>query len=490
MSTVIIGSGFSGLGAAIRLKREGIDDFVVLERAGDLGGTWRDNTYPGCGCDVESHLYSFSFALEPGWTHRFSRQPEIWKYLRRCSDEFGVTPHIRFNHEVTGAAWDEPVRRWRIDTSQGTMTAQYLVLAIGPFSTPVVPDVPGLEHFVGPAFHTARWDHRFDPSGRRVAVIGTGASAAQLIPEIQRQVAKLYVFQRTAPWVIPRRNVRIPGWHRFLYKRIPHLQRAVRSIIYAYRELPVFLFRHPEIMKYAQRAMGRQLKKSVADPALRAKLTPSFILGCKRTVLSSAYYPAIAQPNVEVITGGIREARARSIVGDDGIERSVDAIVFGTGFRPSDPPIARHVRGRQARSLSEVWLGSPRAHVSTTVTGFPNLFLLLGPNAGVGHGSVVYMAEAQIDHFIGALRYMRRHGIETVEPRAEAQAAFVAGVDQRMQGTVWTSGGCSSWYLDATGRNSLLWPDWSWSFYRRVATFRPAEYVALAPFTRAGDPGV
>jgi cation diffusion facilitator CzcD-associated flavoprotein CzcO len=473
----IIGSGFGGLGAAIRLKRDGIDEFVVLERAGDVGGTWRDNTYPGCACDVESHLYSFSFAPQPGWTWRYSRQPEIWLYLQRCARDFGLIPHIRFHHAVTSATWDERVRRWRIETSHGPITAQVLIMATGPFSEPMVPDLQGLERFEGMVFHSAQWDHAYDLTGKRVAVVGTGASAIQFVPEIQKKVARLHVFQRTAPWVMPRPDASIPeSWQR-LYQRVPILQRAVRFGIYLYREAWIVLFRRPSWMRRAQGLALRHLARAVADPALRVRLTPGYTMGCKRVLLSNDYYPALTQPNVEVVTGGIAEVRARSIVGNDGVERTVDAIVFGTGFRPTDPALAAHVRGREGRTLKDAWRGSPRAHVGTTVAGFPNLFMLLGPNTGLGHNSVVYMTEGQIEHVVGALRYMRAHGVDAIEPRAESQRAYVAAIDDRMRGTVWVAGGCASWYLDRTGRNSAIWPDSSWRFYRRAASFKPGEYV-------------
>jgi cation diffusion facilitator CzcD-associated flavoprotein CzcO len=475
----IIGTGFGGLGAAIRLKQEGIDDFVVLERSHDVGGTWRDNTYPGCACDVESHLYSFSFALEPGWSYRFSRQEEIWRYLQRCAREFGIERHIRFDHEVLGAAWDEDAARWRIETSHGPLIARVLVMATGPLSETIVPDLPGLRSFEGRAFHSARWDHTFDLTGQRVAVIGTGASAIQFIPAIQPKVARLYVFQRTAPWVVPRPDAPIPAWRRTLYRRVPFVQRSVRLLVYLYREWSVVLFRHPAAMRYFQRAAERHLQRSVPDPTLRAKLTPAYTIGCKRILLSNDYYPALTKPNVEVITAGVSAVHGHAIVDGSRVERPVDAIVFGTGFRPTDPPLAARVRGRGGRSMAEVWQGSPKAHRGTTLSGFPNLFMLLGPNTGLGHNSVVYMTEAQIAHLTGALRHMRRRGLDAIEPTAEAQQRYVAAIDRRMQGTVWVSGGCRSWYLDATGRNSTLWPDSSWSFHRQVSRFRPEEYQAV-----------
>ncbi|MET0397386.1 MAG: NAD(P)/FAD-dependent oxidoreductase, partial [Longimicrobiaceae bacterium] len=475
----IIGSGFAGLGAAIRLKGEGIDDFVVLERAGDVGGTWRDNSYPGCTCDVQSHLYSFSFAPNPDWTRSYSPQPEIQAYLRRCARDFGVLPHVRFGHEVRAAEWDDAALRWRVDTSAGPVTAHVLVMASGALSDPLVPDLPGLDTFRGAAFHSSRWDHALDLRGRRVAAIGTGASAIQFVPRIQPQVARLYVFQRTPPWILPRHDRALGEREQRLFRRFPAAQRLARGIIYLAREAMVPGFRHPGAMRLAERVALWHLRRSVPDPALRARLTPDWTLGCKRVLISSDYLPALARPNVELVTEGIAEVREASIVTADGVERPTDAIVFGTGFRPTDPPLAPHVRGRGGRTLAEAWSGSPRAFLGTTVAGFPNLFMLLGPNTGLGHTSVVYMIEAQIEHLLAALRHMRRSRVAALEPRAEAQAAFAAEVDGRMRGTVWTSGGCRSWYLDATGRNSTLWPDFTWRFRRRAARLDPADYVAV-----------
>jgi cation diffusion facilitator CzcD-associated flavoprotein CzcO len=306
----IIGSGFGGLGTAIRLKQQGMNDFVVLERAGDVGGTWRDNTYPGCACDVQSHLYSFSFAPNPDWSRSFSPQPEIQTYLQRCAREFGILPHVRFHHEVTDAGWDDDAQCWRIQTSKGSLTAQVVVMAAGALSDPVIPDLPGLDRFQGRAFHSARWDHAFDLRGKRVAVIGTGASAIQFIPEIQPQVARLHVFQRTPPWILPRHQRDLHEGERRLFRRVPAAQRAARGAIYMAREAMVLAFRNPRAMSVAQRVALRHLRKSIPDPALRKKLTPDWTLGCKRVLLSNEYLPALARPNVEVVTDAIAEVRS------------------------------------------------------------------------------------------------------------------------------------------------------------------------------------
>lgn len=474
---IIVGSGFAGVGAAIRLRQSGLTDFVMLERAGELGGVWRDNVYPGCACDVQSHLYEYSFAPNPDWTERFASGPEIWAYLERCATQFGVRPHLRVRHSVRELRWDNAGARWRVDTSAGPFTADVVVAAVGALSEPLVPALPGLEQFEGPAFHSARWPREFDPAGLRVAVVGTGASAVQIVPAIQPVARQVILFQRTPAWVVPRWNRPIGERRRALYRRAPPLQRAVRAGIHAGRELLGLAFRHPAAMAMLQGVARLHLRRSVPDPVLRAALTPDYTIGCKRIMVSDDYLPALCQPNVTVVAGGAREVRARSVVGG-AAEHPVDAIVLCTGFRATEYPFGRVIRGRDGRTLSDVWGGSPRAHLGTTVHGFPNLFLLQGPNTGLGHSSVVLMQEAQIEHLLNALRHQAREGVTALEPTADAQAAFVADVDRRMRRTVWLRGGCRSWYLDGTGRNSTLWPGSIRQFTRRVAPFRAAEYLS------------
>ncbi len=480
----VAGSGFGGLGTAIRLKQQGIDDFLVFERAGDLGGTLRDNSYPGCTCDVPSHLYSFSFALNPRWSRSFSPQPEIWEYLRRCAVRFGVLPHLRFDHEVRAARWDDAYRRWHIETSHGEFTADVFVAATRPLSEPSIPNVPSLPSFRGTAFHSARGDHDHDLTGRDVAVIGTGASAIQFVPHIQPRVASLRIFQRTAPWVMPRRDRALTQAELALFRTFPPAQRAVRASIYWARELYALGFLHPRLAGAAQAVALRHLRKSLPDPALRERLVPDYTIGCKRVLLSSDYLPALARANVELVTSAVREVRPEGILTADGVEHRVDTIIFGTGFHVTDSPIADRIRGRDGRTLAEVWRGSPQAYLGTTVTGFPNLFLLLGPNTGLGHTSVVFMAECQIEYVLRALRFMHRHGVAALEPRRDAQQEFVSGVDTRMHNTVWLAGGCSSWYLDRTGRVSAIWPGFTWAYRRRLRRFDPGDYLP----TPAGSP--
>ncbi len=477
LRAAIVGSGFGGLGAAIRLKQEGIDDFLVFERAADIGGTWRDNSYPGCACDVPSHLYSFSFALNPRWTRSFSSQPEIWAYLRDCARRFGILPYLRLGHEMRRASWDDGRQRWRVETTGGTWTADVLIAATGPLSEPSIPALPGLNSFEGTVFHSARWDHDHDLTGRQVAVVGTGASAIQFVPEIQPRVGRLRIFQRTAPWVLPRRDRAVTRAERWLFRTVPATQRLARSLIYWTRESWTTAFLHPWLMRLPQRLALRQLRRAVPDPELRARLTPDYTLGCKRVLLSNDYLPALTRPNVELVGAGIRQVRPHGIVTDDGVEHQADTIIFGTGFHVTDMPIGDRVRGREGRTLAEVWAGSPNAHLGVTVAGFPNLFLVPGPNTGPVSTSVVLMIEAQVEYVLRALQFMGTAGAATVEPRPEAQQAFVAEVDGRMRPTVWSAGGCASWYIDRTGRISALWPGFTWAYRRRMRRFDPALHL-------------
>jgi len=475
---VIAGAGFGGLGLAIRLREAGIEDFVILDRATEVGGTWQANTYPGCQCDVPSHLYSFSFEPNPDWTRTYSMQPEIRDYLRRCSERHGIAAHLRLGEELTGAAWDEGAQRWRVQTSHGALTAQVLVDATGPLSHPAVPRIRGLHRFEGAVFHSARWDHDHDLRGQRVAVIGTGASAIQFIPQIQPQVRTLHVFQRTAPWVMPHSDRAITGWERRLYRALPIVQRAVRATVYCLREtLVVGLTREQRLLAALERVGRAHLRCGVGDPALRRKLRPQFSLGCKRILVSNRYYPALAQPNVEVVTDAIDHIHGRTIVTRDGRSREVDAIILGTGFHVTDPPTAALVRGRDGRSLLEraIEEGGTQAYLGATFAGFPNLFKLIGPNTGLGHSSMVFMIESQIAYVLDALRVMDERAIASVEVRQQAQAAYNERIQARMPRTIWSSG-CASWYLDAAGHNTTLWPDFSFRFRHRLRRFDSAAY--------------
>jgi cation diffusion facilitator CzcD-associated flavoprotein CzcO len=484
MEIVIAGAGLSGIGMAIALKRDGVENFVVLERAGDLGGTWRDNSYPGCACDIPSALYSFSDEPNPGWSQAFAGQPEIWEYVRGVVRRHELEPHFRFGEELTSARWDEDRERWELETSRGELTAGVLISAAGALAEPAVPDLPGLDRFQGRVFHSARWDHDHDLGGRDVAVVGTGASAIQFVPEIQPHVGSLHLFQRTPPWVLPRENPRISERWRARFARHPRLLSLLRRSVFSLLESLHFGFKHPAVMRLAERRARAHISRQVADPVLRAKLTPDYRLGCKRVLGSNQWYPALCAQNVEVVNAGISEVTPNGVIAADGTRHAVDTIIFGTGFQATDQPISHRVHGRGGETLADVWQGSPKAHLGVTVAGFPNLFLLLGPNTGLGHNSVLLMIEAQIAYVRRALAHRRERGLATLEPTAAVQAQFIAEVDAGTDGSVWTAGGCLSWYTDVTGRNSTLWPGSVRAYQRRLARFQPREYSARLPRSR------
>jgi cation diffusion facilitator CzcD-associated flavoprotein CzcO len=472
----IVGAGFSGLGMAIRLKKAGRDDFVVLERADDLGGTWWANTYPGCQCDIPSNLYSFSFARKSDWTTAYPMRDQIQEYLRDCAERFGVLEHARFGTELLDAAWDDERRRWSIETSRGTHTARVLVAASGLLSEPCVPALPGLDRFAGTRFHTANWNHDHDLTGERVAVFGTGASAIQVVPSIRERVARLTVFQRTPPWVIPHLDHPVGPRLRRLYARLPAFQLLVRGTVWGLHELLVpGMTRDPRLLKGHELLARANMRRHVGDPELRRRLTPDYSIGCKRILLSSDWYRTLGAPNVELVTSGIREVRDHSVVDGDGVEHELDTIVFATGFAPSDPPIARRLRGRHGSTLSEVWRGSPQAYLGTTVAGFPNLFLLYGPNTNLGHSSIVYILESQMNYAVSALEWMDACGAAAFDLHPEVQDAFNEEMQERLADSVWNSG-CSSWYLDANGRNSVQWPGFTFEYRRRTRRFDAADY--------------
>jgi cation diffusion facilitator CzcD-associated flavoprotein CzcO len=472
----IIGSGFAGLGMAIRLKQEGIEDFVVFERAGEVGGTWRENHYPGCCCDVPSHVYSYSFELNPKWERGFAPQAEILAYLKHCAKKYDVRRHIRFDHEVTEAAWDDANRRWNIKTANGNeLTSEILVNAGGALSEPKDPDIPGLDGFTGKTFHSARWEHDYDLDGKVVAVIGTGASSIQFVPAIQPRVKKLHLFQRTPPWVIPRFDHQITKVEHALL-RIPGTPALVRGILYWMLETRVVGFRRPRIMKMADRVARWHLKRQVSSEELRKKLLPDYVMGCKRILISDDYYPSLDNPNVDVVTSGIKEVKTRSIVTEDGTAREVDAIIFGTGFSVTKPPIAKRLRGKDGRTLAEHWETSMQAYKGTTVPGFPNFVMMTGPNTGLGHNSMVFMIESQLNYVMDALRVLKERGATTFEVRREEVERYGDKLAEEMEGTVWTAGHCQSWYLDDTGRNTTLWPSFSWSFRQSTRKFDPDVY--------------
>lgn len=488
--TIVIGSGFAGLGLAIRLKQQGRTDFLVLERGSDVGGTWRDNTYPGAACDVPSHLYSYSFALNPEWTRSFSRQGEIQQYIRGVAEKYGVLDKHLFDCDVTAVRWNEADARWEIETSRGRFTADTAVSAVGALCEPALPDIKGINDFEGDVFHSARWDHDADLTGKRVAIIGTGASAIQIVPSIAPKVAHLDVYQRTAPWLLPRFDRPYTRLETLAFKHVPGFQRLSRAAIYAARETQVVgLAKFPALMAGFELLAKAKLRHEIKDPELRKKVTPNFRIGCKRMLISNDYYPALDRPNVDVVTDGIAEIRPNSIVTRDGTEREIDALIVATGFHVTDSPTYNAIVGRDGRTLSEVFddIGQ-QGYKGAAVANFPNLFFLLGPNVGLGHTSMVYMIESQINYIADALATVDRLGLRTVEVRRDAQDAYNAELQQKLSKTVWNTGGCASWYLDKHGNNTTLWPDFTFRFRDITKKFDVAAYRTSTAPVSAGIP--
>jgi cation diffusion facilitator CzcD-associated flavoprotein CzcO len=475
-AVLVVGAGASGLGAAIRLGQAGVGDLAVLEKAATLGGTWRDNTYPGCACDVPSALYSYSFAPNPEWTRAFAGRAEIRAYLQDTAARFGVTEKIRYGVEVTRAQWNPRESRWELETSQGPYTARILIAGTGPWHEPLIPELPGLAGFPGEVFHSARWNHGYDLTGKRVAVIGTGASAVQFVPEIVPRVGRLHLFQRTAQWVLPKPDHPVPAAERFLLRRFPALQRALRAAEYGLLETLGFGFRHPWLLRQVQKIGLAHLRRSVRDPVLRKALTPDYTLGCKRLLMSNTYYRALTQSTVDVHATAVRAVDGTRVLGADGSAAEVDAIIFGTGFHILDMPVSSRVFDADGRSLDDHWKGSPQAYAGTTVAGFPNLYLLLGPSLGTGHSSAFTIVEAQLRHTVAAVTRTLRSAGTSLSVRPEVQAAFNADVQAALPGTVYQSGGCSSYYTDVNGRNSFSWPFSTGRLRSRVGEFREADY--------------
>jgi cation diffusion facilitator CzcD-associated flavoprotein CzcO len=482
LNVAIVGTGFSGLGMAIQLIHDGETNFLVFERADTVGGTWRDNTYPGCACDVVANLYSFSFAPNPNWNSTFGDRSELFDYLKDCSRRFGVDPYIRFRHEVLGARWDDTAHRWHIETSGGPYTARVLVSAMGYLSDPKIPALPGLETFAGHSFHSSRWDHDLDLNGKRVAVIGTGASAVQFVPQIQPLVGQLDLYQRTPAWVAHKPDEPNDGLSGWMLRHVSGYQRFRRGFNMWGREALAFAMRRPAIMSKLQKKLASSyLEDNVKDPVLRERLRPNYVMGCKRLLFSNNFYPAVTKPSVDIVTTGIREVRSDGIVTDDGTYRPADVLIFATGFNATDRPAAYWIRGRQGQTLSEAWRGGQSAYLGTAVPGFPNFFMILGPNTTLGHSSMTLMSEAQIGYIGDFARRMRHQPIGAVDVKPEALTAFNETVQTWLKGSVWNAGGCSSWYKDARGHNTTIWPTFTWRFRRLTRSFRLSDYDVQAP---------
>ena len=476
---IIIGSGFSGLAMGTRLKREGFDDFLILERAGDIGGTWRDNTYPGAACDIQSHLYSYSFRPNPDWSRIYAEQPEILQYLEDTADEEGLRGHIRVRHEVSDATWDEESSRWVVTAGGNTFSCKILVTASGHLSDPKIPDMEGLEEFRGKIFHSARWDHTADLKGKRVGVVGTGASAIQIVPAIAPEVEHLTVLQRSAPYVIPRVDREYSAVEKQMFRKVPAKAQEVRDELFWWNESRFPQRRLvPDFLAQIRALADRHRENQISDPELMRKVTPDYEVGCKRILISNDYYPALERENVSLETSLIERMTADGAVLADGREVPLDALILSTGFEASDLPIAYRVFGRGGRSLADHWAAAgEQAYACTTVGGFPNLFVMLGPNTGLGAGSIIFMVETQAQYILEAVEYMTENDVRSLDVPKSAENRYAQSIIDRSEGTVWVSGGCKSWYLDHNGRLTTLWPDFMTEFRRENGSFRPEAYV-------------
>ena len=547
---LIIGAGFSGLATGTNLLREGIEDFRIIDRGHEVGGTWRDNTYPGAACDVPSHLYSLSFAQDFDWSRSFGTQPEIADYQRSVAVEEGLYPHIDFRTEMVDARWDDAAGRWLVTTRQlphqvdagdavtgvatsgenvdkvfgkgsaagaagasdaadaagatgangatgsngaagpdgatgahgtapetTTWSVRELVLGVGALCEPRLPDIEGIGEFEGKIFHSARWDHDADLRGKRVAVIGTGASAIQIVPKIAPFVGHLDVYQRTAPFVIPRLDRAYFGWERAALRNVPGLRKVVRGQDWFFREMQIpGLTRNKHLLAPIKALALGMLRVQVRDRELREKLTPKFTIGCKRMLISNTYFPAIARDNVELVTDPIQRVNAHSITTADGTERPIDVLIVCTGFHVTDSPTFELVHGREGESLAQMWgREGMSAHKGTTIHGFPNLSVLMGPATGLGHSSMIYMIESQVNYFMDMLKTKRRHGADVAEVSARAQGEWNDWIRDRLPETVWVTG-CGSWYLDEHGNAPAVWPSWTWKFRAKTKKFDASSY--------------
>ena len=473
ISVAIIGSGFGGLGMGIALKKAGIDSFEILEKAASLGGTWRDNTYPGAACDVPSHLYSYSFEIKPDWSRMYAEQPEILRYLEHCARKYGVLPHIRFGDEVVRATWDETEACWQIETKAGrSLRARVLVAATGQLNRPLYPKIDGLAAFGGPMFHSAEWDHSVDLRDKRVSVIGTGASAIQFVPPVAEKARQLSVFQRSPPYILPKWDRRYRSLEQRIFERLPVTQAAHRAAMYAWGEARFVGLASGGLPNALLKAITlRHLARSVADPALRAALTPDYPPGCKRILISNDYYPALCRANVALVTDPIVRIAPGGVVTEKAGLHPADVVILGTGFATTQFLGPMDVRGRRGERLADRWRAGAEAYLGLTVSGFPSFFMLYGPNTNLGHNSILVMLEAQIGYVMEALALMKRERLRAIDVKPHVYASFQKEVSRRVAEQVW-QGGCTSWYKNEAGRNTNNWIGLTLEY--RWRTRRPA----------------
>ena len=474
---VIVGAGFGGIAAAIDLRAHGFRDVTILEKAPSIGGTWWYNTYPGCACDVPSHLYSFSFSQRADWSRLCSPQEEILHYLGGVARDLGVDGLVRLNTEVTRCAWDEASYTWTVESSEGrTWEADALIIATGQLHQPAYPKLEG--SFGGHSFHSARWDHDYDLRGKRVAVIGTGASAVQFVPEIAKQAARLHVFQRTGNWFLPRKNHPYPAWLKAIFKHVPGVEGLRRRGLFYYGEVLTLGIRHPRTWgKLGWLRSAIFMRWQLRDPELRRKVWPDYTWGCKRILFSSWFLRALQRPNVELVTDRIERLSERGIVTSDGVERELDCVIYGTGFRTTEFMFPMDITGAGGRSLREAWADGPHAHLGVAVPGFPSLFFMYGPNTNTSGGSIIFYEEVQAAYVRQVLAHIRAHGAAAIEVRPEVEAASDREIQARFAGTAWTQ--CNSWYRDDRGRVVTNWPGYMREYAERAGTLNPGEYHLL-----------
>ncbi len=473
----IIGTGFAGICMGIKLLEARIDDFVILERANDIGGTWRDNTYPGAACDVSSHLYSFSFEPNPNWSRMFSGQKEIYDYLKKVVKKYKLESFIRYGHEVMGGSFDEASGKWSIDiTGKENIKAHFWINGMGPLNRPTLPEIPGRDSFKGASFHSSEWDHSVDLKGKQVAVIGTGASSIQVTPSIAPIVKKLHVFQRTPAWIMPKMDRDMTRFEKKLFKVLPFIQRLYRWRIYWFNELPAYALTYkPKYIKFIQALSLRNLRKQIPDKALREKLTPKYMLGCKRILLSNDYYPAFRRSNVELVTDKITNIDENGIITADGNKREVDVIVYCTGFMAAEFPAYFKVSGLNGKALSEEWKTAPEAYLGTTVSGFPNMYFIVGPNTGLGHNSMIYMIESQVTYIMDALSKTRKSNYKYMDVKKAPQDQYNKEIQEKLVGTAWDSG-CVSWYQTKAGKNTSIFPGFTFEFRKKTKKVKDEDY--------------
>lgn len=482
LEAAIIGAGFAGMAAAVQLKWDGIDNFAIFEKAAEVGGTWRDNVYPGVACDVKSNLYSYSFAPYAQWSHLYAKGDEIQKYLVDCSHHFKLRNHIHFHSHIVANEFDEEAGLWKISNSEGLQfKARVLILALGPLSRPFTPQIPGMESFQGKIIHSANWDHSYELKGKTVAVVGTGASAIQIVPSIINDVEKLTLFQRTAAWILPRGDREVTKIEKQLFRFFPFLQKIHRFFIYAFNETiagPAVY--GSDIFNRLAEWMGKKhLQKQVVDPALRKVLTPSYSIGCKRILLSDDYFPALCRKNCEVVPSPVRRIKGRTIVAEDGTEAEVDTLILCTGFVVSEmyEVMDMEISGRDGQSLRDTWRNQGmQGYRGCNISGFPNLFFYLGPNTGLGHNSMVHVMESQSNYLSDYMKILRsKNYTEYIDVKSEVQRAFNQKIQQRMKKTKWMTG-CSSWYLNSKGENHVLWPGSTFKYRRITRRLNPNDY--------------